>query len=232
MANKKLNFPCFTHKDDDRSIIESEYNAAGHLPRFIYFVNEDALWSPKFIDQGDDARKLCKFKERLKETHICKYFSNKDELATSVAADLGRHFLRNTLVSIDDSLYKESARKKKQGTWSSVEWNEYRQGKYKSNRNLFLVHTLAPSNRKGQWFDIFIYLQRHHTTDFSDILFAEFFMGPYWNDRIFTVENKGDTIGITTSAYGKVLYVCKVTFYDGSILFLDRYINFDEYARK
>jgi hypothetical protein len=45
-------------------------------------------------------------------------------------------------------------------------------------------HSLAPSPKKGQLFDIFIYLQRHRSTDFSDVTRAEFFVGPYWGKSL------------------------------------------------
>lgn len=47
----------FVPKGERKSITESEYDAAGHLPRFIYLVNEDVPWAPKFIDQGTSAKR-------------------------------------------------------------------------------------------------------------------------------------------------------------------------------
>jgi hypothetical protein len=115
------------------------------------------------------------------------------------------------------------------GSWSAEDWNKYCDGKYGSNRRLFLVHSLAPSRRPGQKSDVFIYLRRHKSDDLSDVVAAEFFLGPYWRNQVFTVPNTGGPIGITTSAYGEFLCVCRVQFTDGEKIFLDRYIDFAVY---
>lgn len=223
----------FIPKGERKSITESEYDAASQsgIPRYIYLVNEDAPWTPKFIDGGTSAGRLAKFKQRVSSTHICKRFSTKDDLATSVAADIGRHMLRASLPRVSSSPAVGANSDSKVSAWSPAEWNEHRYGKYKASRDLFLVHSLAPSSDPKQLFDIFIYLQRHKSTDISDVIGAEFFLGPYWNDQVFRVRNMGRTVGLTVSAYGEFLCVCKVLFRDGSAAFLDRYINFSEYAR-
>lgn len=223
----------FIPKGDRKSITEAEYDAASqaNLPRYIYLVNEDAPWMPKFIDGGTSAIRLSKFKQRVSASHICKRFSTKDELATYVAADIGRHMLRAALPRVSTTPARVSRKTPATGEWSPKEWNEHRYGKYKASRDLFLVHSLAPSTDPNQLFDIFVYLQRHKSTDLSDVKQAEFFLGPYWKDQVFRVPNKGKALGITVSAYGEFLCVCKVTFTDGDSTFLERYVNFSEYAR-
>lgn len=223
----------FIPKGDRKSITEAEYDAASqtNLPRYIYLVNEDAPWTPKFIDGGTSGERLAKFKQRVSTSHICKRFSTKDDLATSVAADIGRHMLRAALPRVSSTPARASRKPVAVGAWSAKEWNEHRYGKYKASRDLFLVHSLAPSSDPKQLFDIFVYLQRHKSTDLSDVKAAEFFLGPYWKDQVFRVPNKGKPLGIAVSAYGEFLCVCKVTFVDGQIAFLERYVNFSEYAR-
>ena len=223
----------FIPKGDKKSITESEYDAASqhNLPKFIYLVNEEALWSPKLIENGIPAKKLLQFKDRLNSTHICKRFTTKDDLATSVAADLGRHFLRSALVRVPASGEDAPTTFPRSDSWTSKDWNDRRYGKYRTNRDVFLVHSLAPSAVPKQLFDIFIYLQRHHSHDLSEVAHAEFFLGPYWHDRVFHVPNVGAPVGINTSAYGEFLCVCRVTFTDGTQILLDRYVNFSEYAR-
>lgn len=247
----------FVPKGDTQSITESEYDAAGqhNLRRLIYLVNEDVPWTPRFIDKGTAAKKLVRFKKRLRASHICKPFATKDELASYVAADLGRHFLRSTLRRVapgGDSAYSQAKPNgplspkewnavpaieaaavggRLTGPWTPEEWSRHRFGKYKYNRDVFLVHSLAPSMKEGQLFDIFIYLQRHKSADFSDITRADFFLGPYWGNQVFSIPNEGGHIGITTSAYGAFLCLCHVAFSDGTGIFLDRYIDFAEYAQ-
>lgn len=223
----------FIPRGERKSITESEYDAASqtNLPRFIYLVNEDAPWTPKFIDGGSIAEKLAKFKQRVSSTHICKRFSTKDDLATSVAADIGRHMLRASLPRVTSSPARATRTPPAAGTWTAKEWNEHRYGKYKASRDLFLVHSLAPSSDPKQVFDIFIYLQRHNSADLSDVKEAEFFLGRYWKDQVFRAPNKGKALGIAVSAYGEFLCVCRVKFKNGDTALLERYINFSEYAR-
>lgn len=223
----------FVPKGDTKSITEAEYDAATerNIPRFIYLVNEDALWSPKFIDNGTPGKKLLQFKRRVGTTHVCKRFSTKDDLATSIAADLGRHLLRSALVRVPSSATSTARRTGDPSTWSPADWNAHRYGKYKSSRDIFLVHSIAPSAESGQFFDIFVYLQRHKSHDLDEVQYAEFFLGPYWDDQVFRIENDGHPMGITVSAYGEFLCVCRLVFKNGSNVLLDRYVNFSEYAR-
>ena len=213
---------------EQKSITESEYDAAGdqNLPRFIYLVNDEIAWKPMFIDQGISSDKLKQMKQRLKTTHICKVFSNKDELATFIAADLGRHSLRLQLQQVPPG-GTEADLERPTGPWSAEQWNKFRAAKYAQSREVFLVHSLAPSVVPGQRYDIFIYLKKHWTGDLSDIKHAQFYLGRWWGHRVFDVPNSGGHIGIRTSAYGEFLCVCRVIFNDGQEVFLQRYINFE-----
>jgi hypothetical protein len=223
----------FIPKGDRKSITEAEYDAASqsNLPRFIYLINEDAPWTPKFIDKGTSAERLEKFKERVSGSLICKRFSTKDDLATSVAADVGRHLLRAALPRVSSTPGGPPQQATTLGDWSPAEWNKHRYGKYAASRDLFLVHSVAPSSDPKQLFDIFIYLQRHKSAVMSDVKHAEFFLGPYWHDQVFRTPNEGKPLGIAVSAYGEFLCVCRVTFKDGKTALLERYVNFSEYAR-
>ena len=108
----------------------------------------------------------------------------------------------------------------------SEEWNRQRGGIYAANYDLFLVHTLSPSGKKSQLFDIFIYVRKHKAPDTPEIAFAEFFLGNYWGNTVFRVINEGGLVGLSTSAYGEFLCICRVTLKDGTQLMLDRYIDF------
>lgn len=87
---------------DTMSILEVEYEAAttAQLPRFIYLLNDEVVWPPDLKDTGVSAQKLSAFKQRLLKRHIVKGFTNKDDVATYVAADLGRYF-SEAIVSSD-----------------------------------------------------------------------------------------------------------------------------------
>ena len=92
---------------------------------------------------------------------------------------------------------------------------------------MFLTHIIRPSSKPGQTFDVFIYLIRHQSNDLSDIRLAEFFLGPYWENKVFPAVETNGFLGIATSAYGTFLCLCRVTFSDGSSLNLERYIDFE-----
>lgn len=73
---------------------------------------------------------------------------------------------------------------------------------YQKNKGIFLTHIISHSNNPNQKFDIFIYLIRHKTSDFTDIERAEFFFGHMWGNRVFEEYEKNGIIGVSTSAYG------------------------------
>lgn len=79
---------------DAISILEAEYEAATSAgkPRLIYLLKDGVPWPPELIEAGVPAEKLLTFKKRLLARHIVKAFTHKDDLATSVVADLGRYF--------------------------------------------------------------------------------------------------------------------------------------------
>ena len=56
---------------------------------------------------------------------------------------------------------------------------------------------------------------------------AEFFLGPYWGNKIFPAVEQNGFIGISTSAYGTFLCVCRVSFTDNTHIYLSRYIDFE-----
>lgn len=217
-------------KDDDVSILEAEYEeaiAAG-LKCLVYLIDEDTPWSPKLVDKGTAAKKLARFKKGLLERHICKSFQTADGLAAATAADLGREFVFQILPKVKRG--SELAKKLE----SIPDWTERRTGIYRTNRNVFLAHTLRPSAKKGQEFDIAIYLIPHRSNDpryrredLSDVVRAEFFLGVYWNNRVFDSTSKQGMIGMTTSAYGPFLCLCRVHFDDGESIVMHRYIDFE-----
>ncbi len=77
-----------------------------------------------------------------------------------------------------------------------------------------------PSSKTAQTFDVFIYLIRHQSENLSDVVVAEFFLGPYWENKVFPAVAQDGFIGISTSAYGTFLCICRVTFIDGSHIYL------------
>lgn len=106
-------------------------------------------------------------------------------------------------------------------------WSKERDAVYQENCGLFLAHIIEPSSEEGQEYDIFIYLVRHKSQYFEDIEKAEFFLGKYWDNKVFTETPKDGLIGIATSAYGPLLCTCRVTMKNGTVIKLNRYIDFE-----
>ncbi len=224
----------FIPKGDKQSITQLEYLAASKIkiPKLIYVIDDAFPFPPKFIDDGISKSKLQKFKESLFLRHICKPFDNKDNLTASVVADLGRtisiedkHNLVGKNIPVRDIV---SVSEKMPLSKSLKYWSNARTKIYENNKRIFLVHVIRPSTKKGQIYDVYIYLYRHKSDDFSDVKYAEFFLGPYWNNKIFeAVEETKGFIGISTSAYGSFLCTCKVTFQNNSQIEIHRYIDFE-----
>jgi hypothetical protein len=224
----------FIPEGEKVSISEAEYEmaTARGLKRFIYIVDESVPWVPSLIDKGRAEAKLSAFKKRLKADHICAFFSNKDELAAKVAADLGRELLVQSLPHMPQAPPSRGTSSSPSKIKTSGEWNNFRQGVYEDCKFTFIAHTLRQSKDKDQKFDIAIYLLRHRAQDLDtyvidDIDYADFFLGPMWGDQIFHVQNRGTIVGLSVSAYGPFLCICRVTFKDGKQIFLNKYIDFE-----
>ncbi|MGE0814127.1 MAG: DUF4062 domain-containing protein [Vicinamibacterales bacterium] len=218
----------------DKSISELEYRAAGDaaLPRFVYLVDENHPWLPANIDRGEAAERLLAFKQVLLKRHMCQTFGTEDQLATKVVADLGRHMALHRAQRVGPGLAVQDIgvdSLRGDAPETPDEWNARRNGTYHSHRDIFLTHVIQPSQKPGQQFDVFIYLIRHKSTDLSDVRVAEFFLGPYWENKVFPAVPNGGFVGIKTAAYGTFLCICRVTFIDGSHIFLERYVDFESH---
>lgn len=218
--------------EDEISITETEYIAASelNLPRFIYIVDSKYPWIPDYIDIGNNNEKLHSFKNRLLKRHVCQTFGSEDQLATKVVADLGRYIAMTNSTRVGPNIPVkniglDSLRIPTDEAPDS--WITKRSSIKKKNRKIFLTHIIRPSIRPGQQFDVYIYLIRQGSENFSDVLFAEFYLGKYWNNKIFPAIEENGFIGISTSAYGTFLCICRITFKDGETIILDRYIDFE-----
>lgn len=211
------------------SITEAEYleaSSAG-LTRLIYLVDDDAPWIPAHIDHGASLEKLARFKSHLRASHVCKRFSGKDDLAAAVAADLGREFMYKRMPHISPGEPEDPFE-------TAPDWTANRNAIYREARNLFLAHTMRQSTTESQVYDIAIYLiphlsndPRYRRDDMSDVIRADFFLGAYWGNKVISVFPSDGRIGITTSAYGPFLCLCRVHFNGGATALLSRYVDFE-----
>jgi hypothetical protein len=214
-----------------KSITELEYDAATRAgkKRLIYIIDSTAPWTPQFIDKGVPAARLKRFLESLKLCHVCKTFKNEHQLAAYVAADLAREFASIVYPHVDAHGSKFASQPK-----SVAEWNSGRAQVYRYAHNIFLAHTLTVANEPGQLYRVAIYLIPHRSNDpryfrddLHDVVRAEFFLGEYFGNQVFTVPNKGGTLGIVVSAFGPFLCLCRITFKDGTQTLIHRYIDFE-----
>jgi hypothetical protein len=232
----------FVPEGADISISEMEYQAAcaSNLPRFIYLAKDDFPWPPPYIDQGKARKRLSAFKERLLKQHICQRFQTADNLAACVVADIGRHIAMQKAPRVGPGIpvrdiglesRVHGMHLNDEALQTADDWNSRRRAIYDTSRNIFISHVIRPSSKPGQECDVFIYLIRHHSQsfpqDFSDVGFAEFFLGSAWENRVFPTVEENGFIGISTSAYGTFLCLCRVTFKDGRRAELHRYIDFE-----
>lgn len=77
----------FVPSGQEKSIIEQEYDLAERLgkPCFLYVLDDEADWKPKYVDRGETGQKLDKFKERIKAKHPIDKFKTPYDLATIVS---------------------------------------------------------------------------------------------------------------------------------------------------
>lgn len=110
---------------------------------------------------------------------------------------------------------------------NAPEWNIYRRQSYARARRLYLAHILTPSKSRGQEYDVFILVRRHKSESLEDVEKAEFFMGPSWGNTVFSETPIGNVLGLRTAAFGPFLCICKITFTNGDVTMLERYVDFE-----
>ncbi len=98
---------------------------------------------------------------------------------------------------------------------------------YLPNRDLFLVHTVTPSQNPKQLYDIRIYLIPHKEATLTGVQRVEYYFGKYWHNHIFVSTNKLSGFLISTSAYGPFCCTAEIHFTDGTTAMLWRYIDFE-----
>jgi CheY-like chemotaxis protein len=85
--------------NENSSITEMEYDYASKIkkPVFVFIINEDFPWPPKFIESDPAQSKLVIFKERIKKDSVIDTFTTPDELAYKVAASIGRYLFTKAI---------------------------------------------------------------------------------------------------------------------------------------
>lgn len=107
------------------------------------------------------------------------------------------------------------------------QWSRIRDGIKNESRNVYLAHIIKPSAIPGQRYDVYVFLVGAKDADLSQVEGAQFFLGRHWGNRIFDVPNRDGSIGLSTSAYGPFLCVCRIRFQDGHEAMVSRYLDFE-----
>ncbi|MBK5292959.1 MAG: hypothetical protein JJE04_14965 [Acidobacteriia bacterium] len=105
-------------------------------------------------------------------------------------------------------------------------WQQ-REQYYTPNRNIHLVHRLAPSGEPGMLYDIQLYLIPHRDATLVNLSKVEYYFGRHWGNQIFTSIDRARGFTITTSAYGSFVCTAKLFFSDGETVILHRYVDFE-----
>lgn len=105
-------------------------------------------------------------------------------------------------------------------------WRQ-REQYYKPNRNIHLVHRLAPSTKSGMLYDIQLYLMPHRDATLSNVSKVEYYFGRHWGKQIFTSIDRSRGFPITTSAFGPFICTAKLYFTDAETVIINRYVDFE-----
>jgi hypothetical protein len=134
--------------------------------------------------------------------------------------------LGQTYASPSINTDKRETTLKHQADQNGERWNQ-REQYYRPNRNILIVHRLAPSSLSGMLYDIQIYAVPHKDATLACLNKVEYYFGKYWGNQIFTSIDRARGFEITTSAYGAFMCTAKLHFSDGEDVIINRYIDFE-----
>jgi hypothetical protein len=135
--------------------------------------------------------------------------------------ELGQSYVSQTI----DTGKKEAALERRKDE-NGERWRQ-REEYYKPNRNIHLVHRLAPSSESGMLYDIQLYVVPHKDATLVNLSKVEYYFGRHWGNQIFTSIDRAQGFAITTSAYGSFMCTAKLCFSDGEQVMINRYVDFE-----
>jgi hypothetical protein len=116
---------------------------------------------------------------------------------------------------------------------------EKRDGIYKAQKNLFVVHRVKPtgefhSENKLPIYEVLIYLFPHKSFGaINDVKMVEYYFGHYFgkskskNGTKYVVKNGSEAFAVKVTAYGPMLCEAKIIFQDGTETLTNRYLDFE-----
>ncbi|MFZ0036964.1 MAG: pYEATS domain-containing protein [Candidatus Acidiferrales bacterium] len=134
--------------------------------------------------------------------------------------ELGQSYVSQSIDSSDQSDLKHRTDEKEE------RWRQ-REQYYRPNRNVLLVHRIAPSKEPGMLYDIQLYVVPHAHATLASLDQVEYYFGPSWGNQIFTSVDRARGFPITTSAYGAFMCTAKLFFSDGEAVIINRYVDFE-----
>jgi hypothetical protein len=104
---------------------------------------------------------------------------------------------------------------------------KHREQYYKPNRNIQLVHKIAPSIHPDQLYDILVYVVPHFDGTLISVQRVEYYFGRSWDSSIFTSIDRARNFAVATSAYGPFICTAEIYFTDGEVATIGRFIDFE-----
>lgn len=98
---------------------------------------------------------------------------------------------------------------------------------YVPNRNIQLVHKIAPSAHPNMLYDILVYVVPHYDGSLLGVHHVEYYFGRSWDNSIFTSIDRARNFAVATSAYGPVMCTAEIHFTDGEVVTISRFIDFE-----
>jgi pYEATS domain-containing protein involved in immunity len=135
--------------------------------------------------------------------------------------ELGQTYVAPNIVSATNETNFEHYEDKQ-----TVRWKQ-RENYYVPNRNLHLVHRIAPSRQEGMLYDVEIYLVPHKGATLANVTRVEYYFGKHWGNQIFVSIDRARSFAISTSAYGAFMCTAELFFSDGERVFVNRYVDFE-----
>lgn len=147
-------------------------------------------------------------------------------LRTGAALKLFSLELGQSYVSPSIDTNKDETLLKHRIDTDEARWHQ-REQYYKPNRNIHLVHRLAPSAKSGMLYDIQLYLVPHREATLSNVSKVEYYFGRHWGKQIFTSIDRSRGFVISTSTFGPFMCTAELHFTDGETVIINRYVDFE-----
>jgi hypothetical protein len=104
---------------------------------------------------------------------------------------------------------------------------QQRKSYYEPNRNIHLVHRIAPSKVPGMLYDIQLYLIPHKEASLASVAKVEYYFGKHWGNAVFICTDRARNFAITTSAFGPFMCTAELFFTDEQRVITNRYVDFE-----